>query len=104
MQVLSRTPSGAPALVLNANFRPLSYYPLSLWSWQETIKAVFSRKGGRRLDLRPLDPFTEFRDAPSECRLAQEFTSRRIGRRPLPASTFFYATDSLASIAVDQKT
>ncbi len=30
-----------PALVLNADFRPLSYYPLSLWSWQETIKAVF---------------------------------------------------------------
>ncbi|MCL7465749.1 HNH endonuclease [Phaeovulum sp. NW3] len=29
-----------PALVLNADFRPLSYYPLSLWPWQETIKAV----------------------------------------------------------------
>jgi 5-methylcytosine-specific restriction endonuclease McrA len=31
-----------PALVLNADFRPLSYYPLSLWPWQEAIKAVFS--------------------------------------------------------------
>jgi len=31
-----------PALVLNADFRPLSYYPLSLWSWQETVKAVVS--------------------------------------------------------------
>jgi 5-methylcytosine-specific restriction endonuclease McrA len=30
-----------PALVLNADFRPLSYYPLSLWPWQEVIKAVF---------------------------------------------------------------
>ena len=30
-----------PALVLNADFRPLSYLPLSLWSWQDTIKAVF---------------------------------------------------------------
>lgn len=29
-----------PALVLNADFRPLSYYPLSLWSWQEAVKAV----------------------------------------------------------------
>ncbi len=29
-----------PALVLNADFRPLSYFPLSLWSWQETVKAV----------------------------------------------------------------
>ena len=41
MQVLKRPPSGAPALVLNADFRPLSYYPLSLWPWQEVIKAVF---------------------------------------------------------------
>jgi len=32
---------GNPALVLNADFRPLSYYPLSLWSWQNAIKAVF---------------------------------------------------------------
>lgn len=29
------------ALVLNADFRPLSYFPLSLWSWQDAIKAVF---------------------------------------------------------------
>jgi 5-methylcytosine-specific restriction endonuclease McrA len=28
-----------PALVLNADYRPLSYLPLSLWSWQEAIKA-----------------------------------------------------------------
>ncbi|RTR19555.1 HNH endonuclease [Azospirillum griseum] len=34
-------PNHCPALVLNADFRPLSYYPLSLWSWQETVKAVF---------------------------------------------------------------
>ena len=41
MQVLKRPPSGCPALVLNADYRPLSYYPLSLWPWQEVIKAVF---------------------------------------------------------------
>ena len=29
------------ALVLNADFRPLSYFPLSLWPWQEAVKAVF---------------------------------------------------------------
>lgn len=29
------------ALVLNADYRPLSYFPLSLWSWQNAIKAVF---------------------------------------------------------------
>ena len=27
--------------MLNDDFRPLSYYPLSLWSWQDAIKAVF---------------------------------------------------------------
>lgn len=35
------TPRSHPVLVLNADQRPLSYYPLSLWSWQEAIKAVF---------------------------------------------------------------
>ena len=29
------------ALVLNADFRPLSYFPLSLWPWQDAVKAVF---------------------------------------------------------------
>lgn len=33
-----------PALVLNADYQPLSYLPLSLWHWQEAIKAVFSGK------------------------------------------------------------
>jgi len=39
-----REPSGLrhnPALVLNADYRPLSYYPLSLWTWQEAIKAAY---------------------------------------------------------------
>lgn len=34
-------PDAHPTLVLNADYRPLSYYPLSLWSWQDAIKAVF---------------------------------------------------------------
>jgi 5-methylcytosine-specific restriction endonuclease McrA len=33
--------SGYPALVLNADYRPLSYYPLSVWSWQDAVKAVY---------------------------------------------------------------
>ena len=39
-----RSPAGLrdhPALVLNADFRPLSYFPLSLWPWQEAVKAAF---------------------------------------------------------------
>lgn len=30
-----------PALVLNADFRPLSYFPLSTLPWQDAITAVF---------------------------------------------------------------
>lgn len=33
--------SACPALVLNADFQPLSYYPLSLWSWKAAVKAMF---------------------------------------------------------------
>ncbi len=41
MDAHAAIPDSFPALVLNADFRPLSYYPLSLWSWQELVKAVF---------------------------------------------------------------
>lgn len=41
MQVLKDAPAGCPVLVLNADYQPLSYFPLSLWSWQDAIKAVF---------------------------------------------------------------
>ena len=34
-------PRNHAALVLNADYRPLSYFPLSLWSWQASIKAAF---------------------------------------------------------------
>ena len=33
--------NGFPSLVLNADYRPLSYFPLSLWCWQDSVKAVF---------------------------------------------------------------
>jgi 5-methylcytosine-specific restriction endonuclease McrA len=36
-----RHPDSCPALVLNADYRPLSYYPLSVCSWQEALKNVF---------------------------------------------------------------
>lgn len=35
------SPDAHSTLVLNADYRPLSYYPLSLWGWQDAIKAVF---------------------------------------------------------------
>lgn len=37
----SLSAGSCPALVLNADYRPLSYYPLSVWSWQDSLKAVF---------------------------------------------------------------
>ena len=39
-----RHPTGMrdhPALVLNADYRPLSYFPLSVWPWQDAVKAAF---------------------------------------------------------------
>ena len=30
-----------PALILNADYRPLSYFPLSIWPWQDAVKAIF---------------------------------------------------------------
>lgn len=37
----ARSLEACPALVLNSDYRPLSYFPLSLWSWQDAVKAVF---------------------------------------------------------------
>ena len=37
----TRRLESCPSLVLNADYTPLSYYPLSLWPWQTAIKAVF---------------------------------------------------------------
>eukprot|EP00741_Cyanophora_paradoxa_P003904 tig00000737_g3798.t1 len=36
-----KSPNAHPALVLNTDFRPLSYLPLSLWGWQDAVKATF---------------------------------------------------------------
>ena len=38
---MSLTSNSCPALVLNADFQPLSYFPLSTWSWKDALKAVF---------------------------------------------------------------
>lgn len=35
--------AASPALVLNADFTPLSYFPLSLLDWQGAVKAVVER-------------------------------------------------------------
>ena len=63
MQVLTNPPSGWPALVLNADYRPLSYYPLSLWCWEDVVKAVFQDRVDvvSTYDKVVRSPTTEFR-------------------------------------------
>ena len=31
-----------PCLILNSDYRPLSHLPLSLWNWQDSLRAIFS--------------------------------------------------------------
>jgi len=52
-----------PALVLNADYRPLSYYPLSLWPWQDAVKAVYLDRVDivAEYDARVHSPSTEIR-------------------------------------------
>jgi 5-methylcytosine-specific restriction endonuclease McrA len=62
-EIIATPPSGRPALVLNADFRPLSYYPLSLWPWQDVVKAVFLDRVDiiAEYDYVVRSPSTEFR-------------------------------------------
>ena len=41
---LGTTLEKSPALVLNADYTPLSFLPLSLWSWQDSLRAVLADK------------------------------------------------------------
>ena len=97
------SPSGWPALVLNADFRPLSYYPLSLWSWQDAIKAVFLDRVNivANYERAVRSPTLEMK-LPSVVSLKLSSNLRRI--RLSPGSTFSCATASPASIAAPAKT
>ena len=63
MNAYAATPEAYPALVLNADFRPLSYYPLSLWSWQEFGQGRVPGAGKHRLRVRPVRAQPLLRDA-----------------------------------------
>ena len=67
---LIRHPDSCPALVLNADYTPLSYYPLSLWPWQTAIKAM-----GGDLEIRAVFP-------EGTVRIHQFRDIERAGRRP----------------------
>ena len=66
------SPEACPALVLNADYRPLSYYPLSLWGWQDAIKAVFLDRVNIVVALRHDGPKPDLRDAPALGRVAED--------------------------------
>jgi 5-methylcytosine-specific restriction endonuclease McrA len=62
------SPAAHPALVLNADFRPLSYFPLSLWPWQDAVHAVVSERVSvvAEYDAVARSPSTEI-PLPSDC-------------------------------------
>ena len=74
-----------PALVLNADYRPLSYFPLSLWSWQDALKSVFLD----RVDI--VSEYDRVVHSPSfEMRLPSAICLKRfVKRRKQPAFTRF---------------
>ena len=74
-----------PALVLNADYRPLSYFPLSLWSWQDALKSVFLD----RVDI--VSEYDRVVHSPSfEMRLPSVISLKRyVKRRRQPAFTRF---------------
>ena len=92
------SPEACPALVLNADFRPLSYYPLSLWGWQDAIKAVFLDR------VNIVSEYDKVVKSPSfEMRLPSVVSLKAYVRpratRPSRALTCFCATASPANIA-----
>jgi hypothetical protein len=96
-------PEACPALVLNADYRPLSYYPLSIWCWQDAIKAVFLDRVNivSEYDKTVRSPSFEMR-LPSVVSLKSYVKPAR--HPPSPGSTSSSATASPASIAANAKT
>jgi len=74
-----------PALVLNADYRPLSYYPLSLWSWQDAIRAIF------RESVVVVSEYEQIVRSPShEIRLPSVLALKEyVPTKPMPAFTRF---------------
>ena len=81
-----------PALVLNADFQPLSYFPLSLFGWEDAIKAVVK---GSHVVVAEYDQVVR---SPSTAMHYANMCDRRPGL-PSHGSTCSCATTSCASIA-----
>ena len=61
---MSLAPNSCPALVLNADFQPLSYFPLSTWSWKNALKAVFLDR------VNVVSEYNQIVSSPSKLRLS----------------------------------
>ena len=103
MHQAAMSPESCPALVLNADYRPLSYYPLSLWSWQDAIKAVFLDRVNIVSEYDTGGAQPELRDAAAERGVAQDLCRSRRAIPPSPGSTCSCATASPASIAATRE-
>ena len=101
---LIRHPESCPALVLNADYTPLCYYPLSVWPWQTAVKAVFLD----RVDIvahyeREVHSPSHVAEAAVGDR-AQEASCGHRNFPPSPASTCSCVTVSPANIAAPSAT
>ena len=69
-----------PALVLNADYRPLSYYSLSLWCWQDAVKAAYME----RVDI--VAQYDKFVHSPTTCLLYTSPSPRDRQKSRMPSS------------------
>mmetsp|Transcript_512 Transcript_512/g.661 ORF Transcript_512/g.661 Transcript_512/m.661 type:complete len:309 (+) Transcript_512:98-1024(+) len=76
----------SPVLVLNSDYQPLSYTPLSVWSWQETAKAVFS---GRVVVVAEYDGERIIRSPNSKMRLPSVIALREYRKRNMSPQPHF---------------
>jgi hypothetical protein len=89
--------ANCPALVLNADFQPLSYFPLSLFNWEDSVKAVVKRS---HVVVAEYDQVV--RSPSTTMRLPSVIALREYVRRtglPSRGSTCSCGTTSSASIA-----
>jgi hypothetical protein len=96
-------PDSCPALVLNADYRPLSYFPLSVWGWQDAIKAVFLDRVNIVSEYDRTGPQPGFSMRLPSVVSLKTYVSRP-ATRPSRALTCFCATASPANIAARAKT
>src|SRR3954470_21727724 len=84
-----------PTLVLNADFQPLSYFPLSLFNWEDAVKAVVK---GSHIVVAEYDQVV--RSPSTVMRLPSVIALRAYVRPPARgAFTRFTSSSAIASVA-----